>query len=112
MDISEEKTDGGVMAVGLKGRLDALSAKTVEEKLLRMITAGETRMVIDLGGVGYVSSIGLRVLLIAAKRLKTAKGQIAICAMQPPIKKVFDIAGFTALFKIFATREEAVKALS
>lgn len=111
MDISEEKTDG-VMAVGLKGRLDALSAKAVEEKLLRMITAGETRMVIDLGEVGYISSIGLRVLLIAAKRLKAAKGQIAICAMQPPIKKVFEIAGFTALFKIFPTREEAVKALS
>lgn len=111
MDISEEKTDG-VMAVGLKGRLDALSAKAVEERLLRMITAGETRMVLDLGEVGYISSIGLRVLLIAAKRLKAAKGQIAICAMQPPIKKVFDIAGFTALFKIFPTREEAVKALS
>jgi anti-sigma B factor antagonist len=111
MDISEEKTDG-VMTVGLKGRLDALSAKTVEERLLRLITAGETRLVIDLGEVGYISSIGLRVLLIAAKRLKTAKGQIGICAMQPPIKKVFDIAGFTALFKIFATREEAVQALS
>jgi anti-anti-sigma factor len=111
MDISEDKT-GEVMAVGLKGRLDALSAKAVEERLLRLISAGETRLVIDLGEVGYISSIGLRVLLIAAKRLKTVKGQIAICAMQPPIKKVFDIAGFTALFKIFATREDAVQALS
>jgi len=110
MDISEEKTDG-VMTVGLKGRLDALSAKAAEEKLLKLITAGETKLVIDLGEVGYISSIGLRVLLIAAKRLKAAKGQIAICAMQPPIKKVFDIAGFTALFKIFPTREEAVQAL-
>jgi len=110
MDISEDKTDT-VMTVGLKGRLDALSAKAVEERLLKLITAGETKMVIDLGEVGYISSIGLRVLLIAAKRLKAAKGQIAICAMQPPIKKVFDIAGFTALFKIFPTRAEAVQAL-
>jgi anti-anti-sigma factor len=111
MDISEDKTET-VMTVGLKGRLDALSAKTVEERILKLIGAGEHKLVIDLGEVGYISSIGLRVLLIAAKRLKTAKGQIAICAMQPPIKKVFDIAGFTALFKIFPTREEAVRALA
>jgi anti-anti-sigma factor len=111
MDISEEK-NGTVAVVGLKGRLDAIQAKTVEERLLKLIDSGEHRLVIDLGGVDYISSIGLRALMVAAKRLKTVNGTVVVCALSAPIRKVFDLAGFLTLFKVFTSREEAIQALA
>jgi anti-anti-sigma factor len=68
MEISEDrKTDAVVLA--LSGKLDETTAKTFEEKLLSQIESGERRFVINLAQLDYISSSGLRVFLIAAKRL-------------------------------------------
>lgn len=106
MQISEDK-NGDVLTVGLKGRLDAATSKTVEEFLLKKIDAGEKRLVLDLSGLDYISSVGLRVFMMAAKRLKVVQGKIVVCALSAPIKQVFEIAGFTNLFPMFDTREAA-----
>ena len=110
MDIQDEKM-GAATVVSLKGRLDAIQSKQVEEKLLKLIEAGGTKMVLDLGGLEYISSIGLRVFMLAAKRMKVVKGELALTNVQEPVRKIFDIAGFTPLFRSFPTREEAVAAL-
>lgn len=106
MQISEDK-NGDVLTVGLKGRLDAATSKTVEEFLLKKIDAGEKHLVLDLAQLDYISSVGLRVFMMAAKRLKIVQGKIVVCSLQPPIKQVFEIAGFTNLFPMFDTREAA-----
>jgi anti-anti-sigma factor len=111
MQIVEEKL-GMVLAVALRGRLDAATSKTVEERLLGLIDSGEIRLVMDLAQLDYISSIGLRVLMLAAKRLRAAGGVIAVCALQPTVAQVFEIAGFTAIFKIFPNRAAAVAAVS
>jgi anti-sigma B factor antagonist len=111
MEIQEQKS-GTVMTVALKGRLDAITAKAAEEKLLKLIDGGETKLVVDLGGLEYVNSIGLRVFMLCAKRLKAAQGALAVCAMTPPIHKIFEIAGFTSLLKTYPTRDEAVSGIS
>lgn len=111
MQISEERT-GQVLTVGLKGRLDASTSKTVEDFLLKQIDAGDRLFVLDLGQLEYISSVGLRVFMMAAKRLKVVQGKIVVCALTAPIKEVFEISGFTSLFPMFDDRAAAVNSLS
>jgi anti-anti-sigma factor len=107
MQISEEKI-GDVLTIGMKGRLDAATSKSVEEFLLQKIDAGEKYFVLDLSQLDYISSVGLRVFMMAAKRLKVVQGKIVVCSLQAPIKQVFEIAGFTNLFPMFDDRAAAV----
>ena len=107
MEILEEKR-GTVLAVALKGRLDAVTSKSVEDRLLSLIESGEVRLVIDLAQLNYISSVGLRVLMLAAKRLRTANGTIVVCTLQPTVQQVFEIAGFTSIFRVYPTRDAAL----
>jgi anti-sigma B factor antagonist len=108
MDITEEKR-GEVMLLGIKGRLDTSTARGLEEKLLASIDGGERRLTLDCSQLDYISSAGLRVLLLAVKRVKGVDGKIAFYALKDQIKEVFDIAGFSPLFPSFATQEEALR---
>ncbi len=110
MEIRESKQEG-VVIVALQGRLDASNAGDLEAKLLALLTAGEKRLVIDCSQLDYISSAGLRVLLVIGKRLLPAGGTIAPCALQPQIADVFDIAGLASVFSIYNTQDEALAAL-
>ena len=109
MQITEAKKDG-VVVLGLDGRVDASNAGGLEQKILALIDAGETRLVIDCAQLQYMSSAGLRVLLVAAKRLSST-GKLAIAALNPQIREVFDIAGFSSILDIYRTQDEAVDAV-
>lgn len=111
MQISGQKIDSALL-VGLKGRLDGTTSPSVEDHLLRQIDAGERSIVLDLAELDYISSVGLRVFIVVAKKLKAAKGEVVVCGLRPPIVQVFEIAGFIGLFPVFATRDEAVNALA
>ena len=108
MNIHEERSDG-VLIIGLEGRLDATSSKVFEEKILATIDAGETRLVIDLSQLDYVSSAGLRVFLLASKRLNPAGGKLVLCSLQEPVKEVFEIVGFFSILSILGSKDEALK---
>jgi stage II sporulation protein AA (anti-sigma F factor antagonist) len=110
MQISEEKI-GDVWTVGLQGRLDAATSKGAEEFLLQRIDAGERLVAFDLSRLDYISSVGLRVFMMCAKRLKTTQGKLVVFGLTPMIRQVFEIAGFLSLFPVFANRDEAVAGL-
>ena len=110
MDISEERKAEFVI-LGLSGKLDATSAKTFEDKILGVINAGTQRLVVDLSRLEYVSSSGLRVLLLAAKRLQTTDGKMVLCGLQDHIRQVFDLAGFSSILSVYGSRDEAIEAL-
>jgi len=113
MDIIVAKNAGGqIVTVGLKGRLDAATSKSVEDQLLQLIEQGERRMVMDFGELHYISSVGLRVLILVAKRLKQVNGRIVMCSLSDQIKEVFAIAGFGSLFAVFDTRDQAVAGMT
>ena len=107
MDISDKKLNG-VNLISLAGRLDAYSATEVERKMESLIDAGQTCLVIDLEKLEYISSSGLRVFLAALKKARKQQGDIKLACMKPFIKEVFDIAGFSQLFNIFDTQQDAV----
>ena len=111
MDIVETRESDAV-TLALKGRLDNASSPGFEERVLKHINAGDHRLVIDLAQLDYISSVGLRVFMLAAKRLKPAGGRIVVCAMQPAVKQVFEIAGFASIIPMTATRDEATAKLA
>ena len=110
MDISEDrKADAVILA--LSGKLDATTAKTFEDRILGVINSGIQRLVVDLSQLDYVSSSGLRVFILAAKRLQTVDGKIVLCSMKDHVRQVFDLAGFSSMLSIYGSRDEAIKGL-
>ena len=107
MEISEEIVRN-VNVISLSGRLDAYAANDVEQKLDALLAAGQACLVVDLKQLEYISSSGLRVLLAALKRARKQQGDIRLACLQSNVREVFDIAGFTQLFKMFDEREDAV----
>ena len=111
MEITQEKQDN-VNVVSVKGRLDAGTSGSLEEALNSLVEAGEGKVLVDCRELDYISSAGLRVLLAGAKQFKKLDGSIALSALNPNVKQVFEISGFTSIFPIYATREEALESLS
>ncbi len=109
MELAESKRDSTVI-IGVQGRVDASNAGHFEEKLLGLIAAGERHLVVDCAQLDYISSAGLRVLLVAAKRLSPVGGTLAVCALQEQIKHIFDIVGFASILSIYPTSAEAMAA--
>jgi anti-anti-sigma factor len=64
--------------------------------------------VVDMAGVAYISSVGLRALMMAAKQTKVSGGKLAVAALQPVVKEIFEISRFNFVVKSFATPREAI----
>lgn len=108
MKIQESK-NGSVVTLELNGRLDASTSSILEKKLMALLDGGEKYFVLDFKQLDYISSAGLRVLLMAAKKTNGIGGKVVLTCLKEHVKEVFDIAGFTAIFPICSTQEEAVK---
>jgi len=103
-----EKTVGNVGIIFLSGRLDAYAANEVEQKLNLLCTVANANVVVNLKSLEYISSSGLRVLLASLKKVRKQNGDIRLACLQPYVREVFDIAGFTQLFKMFDKEEDAI----
>lgn len=107
MEISQIK-EGQSLVLAPSGRMDAVTAPQFEAKCLECLAAGEKRLVIDLAGLEYISSAGLRSILSAAKKLKAAGGGMVFCALSGIVAEVFAVSGFDKLLPVKATRQEAL----
>ena len=94
--------------VTLQGKLDVLSTADVEKSLLDVIALGEMKLVIDCAALDFISSAGLRSLIMAIKRMKVRSGVIALVALRRDVKETIEISGLSPLFKIYATRADAL----
>jgi stage II sporulation protein AA (anti-sigma F factor antagonist) len=111
MDIVESTSAGapGVLTLTVTGRIDAGSAEAFGAALAVCIDRGERRLILDLARVDYISSVGLRALIVAAKRLAPLEGRIVLCRPQERIRQLLEIAGFISIFPIAATPEDAAE---
>lgn len=103
-----EHTEGDVVILAPDGRLDSNTSSTLEGHLMGLINGGAKAVIIDFTNLGYVSSAGLRVLLMGAKKIKAGGGKMTLCALSDNILDVFRISGFDKIFTISTTREEAL----
>jgi anti-sigma B factor antagonist len=107
MDIRFSEEDDWTI-VTVEGRMDTVSAPEFESKIQERIAEGVKRLVVDLSGLEYISSAGLRSILVAGKGASAAGGQLCCCGLKGVVKKVFDISGFTTLFPVYDSLEDAL----
>ena len=110
MEITEHKA-ADIVTLVVSGRLDTTTANAFQDRVLAHIESGARRIAIDLAGLEYISSAGLRVFILAAKRLDGAQGRIALCTLTEAVREVFDIAGFIPIFAIYDSHREALEGL-
>lgn len=103
----ETKSDFTV--VSISGRIDATNSNDFESELIRIFEDDRFNLLINCAGLHYISSSGLRIFLMAQKRVIAAQGHLTICCMQTMIREIFDISGFSTIFKIYETEEEALQ---
>lgn len=115
MGISESMTDlkieqkGDVFILRIKGRLDAVSSLYAEKKIFEAINNGQNFLLLDMAGVSYLSSAGMRMLLSITKRLRTMSGKLAICSVTTNVVDVLKMSGFDHALQLFKTEEEALR---
>lgn len=110
MDIQEESRDG-IAIVAPRGRIDCNTSAGLERKLLALLEPASRGIVIDFTGVDYISSAGLRVVLVLAKRLRGGSGALVLCQLNDLIQDVFKMSGFNKVIAIVATRADALAKL-
>jgi anti-sigma B factor antagonist len=99
---------GAVVLLTPVGRLDNDSSTDLELALADLAAAGARHYVVDLTQIGYVSSAGLRVLTMAAKKAEGERGSLRLAGLNPTVRQTFDLAGFSKLFQIYPDAEAAL----
>jgi anti-sigma B factor antagonist len=107
MQIGEKKT-GEVDILSLAGRLDAYTTADIEKKFCSATEKTRVCLVVAMENLEYINSSGLRVLLSALKRARKQQGDIRLAGLQPYVQEVFNIAGFSQLFKTFEKEDDAI----
>lgn len=107
MEITEERI-GTTSVVRASGRLDGTTAPAFEQAVLAAVDRHPPRLVLDLGGLEYVSSAGLRAILLAVKRGNAVGCALAACGLRDHIREVFDLSGFATVLPLHATVAEAM----
>ena len=100
----------GWTLVTLAGRLDMNSAGPLEQQLEGRVAAGDRRLAIDMSRLDYLSSAGLRALLVAAQRLREVQGQLALVGLRGTVREVLEIAGLTNVFPAYASESDLLAA--
>ena len=91
---------GKELVVRVSGDLDIASAKRLEDELLRAISSDASAVALDLGGVSFIDSTGLRILLFAAKRTVTSRKRFKIAHASPPVREAWDAGGLERDFPL------------
>ena len=109
MDMIEEKHDD-VIIFKLRGRLDSTTSSILEDTIVAAFKAGTTRIILDLKGIEYISSAGLRVF----KKLRAAQGPretIILCSVADYIQEFIELSGVDIYMPIVPTKDDAFKKL-
>ena len=111
MKIETRQVDD-VLVVDLGGRLDTETSGDVSDRMVEIAQGDTKQIVLNLNGLEYVSSAGLRVILRTSKLLQAANGELKICHANDIVKQVLEISGFDTLLKIYESEKDAVSAFN
>jgi len=97
-----------ILVLKPSGRIDANTAQAFEEESLRHINASLNRIIIDFSLLDYLSSAGLRALLIIARGVKNQGGDAIMCSLPDNINNVIKISGFDTILGVYSTVDDAI----
>ena len=109
MEIGQRR-DGNILILSPAGRIDNESSPAFQARLLAALTPGVV-VLVDLSSIEYVSSAGLRALMMGSKQSKAANGRLAVAALGPVVKEIFEISRFSLVVQVFDTPADALAAL-
>jgi len=107
MEINTRK-ETNVRVVGLTGRMDAVTAPEFDRQFNAWLSEGENAFIINFSALEYISSAGLRSILSASKQLKANGGRSLFTGLTGPVKEVFELSGFYAIFDMCDSEETAI----
>ena len=110
MEISTETRNGALIAKA-EGRIDGANARDFESAVQSAVRDCEGPVIIDCENLSYISSAGLRAILLIAKTLGKRKVKFALCALSEPIAEIFQISGFDQIISTHSSRDEALAAV-
>lgn len=110
MKVTTER-QGGALSICIDGRIDGSNVVDFEKAVRTAIGDEDTVVIMDFGNLIYVSSAGLRAVLLTGKTLRGRNAELVLCSLSEPIRKVFEISGFDKLFSIHPSRGEALSSL-
>ena len=105
-EISHHEEDG-LHVLHFSGRLDAITSPTAESQIIKVIEKGDT-FIVNLRDLFYISSAGLRLILVFVKRTKKKSARMIFCAPGEHILKAFEVSNFLEFLEIAENIEEAV----
>ena len=107
MDISTELR-GGVLIAKAQARIDGANAREFQDALQAAIDEHDCAMVLDMEDLTYISSAGLRVILLIARVLQRNNNDLALCSLTGPVREIFQISGFDKIIKTLDSQADAV----
>jgi anti-anti-sigma factor len=98
----------GLPVIALSGRLDTLAAPLLDLEMASILAEPRKRMLLDLAGVTYISSAGLRSILTLVKHTSRNGGRLGLVAIPSQIMEIIEISGFPSLLDIYSDRASAL----
>jgi anti-anti-sigma factor len=111
MEIKKERV-GDTYVVTATGRLDGIYSTAFANQVGELLTGTNPKILIDFTDIDYVSSAGLRALLLLVKKAKGSGSVFALCGVNEQVREVLEISGFTSMFSIHSGRAEGIAALA
>jgi anti-sigma B factor antagonist len=108
MEITSRQ-EGPVTIIEVKGRMDALTAPVFDNSFREIASSDHSDFIISMNGLDYISSAGLRSILMAAKQVKARNGRLLLAGMKDAVKEVFNLSGFNSILRICDNEEDALK---
>ena len=105
--ILDTNDHGDLTVVAVKGEVDLYTAPSLKERVADLVSAGRSRIAVDLAGVEFMDSTGLGVLIGGLKRCKEAGGSLTLVAPREPVLKILAITGLDKVFAIHDNVEQA-----
>ncbi len=108
----ETERRGSTLILKADGRVDGANAREFQSDVEAAIEANERAVVMDMEHLSYISSAGLRVILLTAKTLRDQDTKFALCSLSESIQEVFEISGFNKIISIHPSQADALAAFS
>ena len=105
-----DREENGIMVVEIEGKMNTTDSPEAGAYLSELIGEGASKILLNLEGVDFVASTGLRVILSTGKKLAAAGGKLVICGLNPTVKEVFRMSGFSQMFAVLETEAEGLAA--
>jgi anti-anti-sigma factor len=106
-----ERRDGDILILSPVGRIDNDTSQAFQTRLLGALTQAGAAALVDFSAVEYISSAGLRALMMGSKQSKASNGRLAVAALAPVVKEIFEISRFSLVVQVFDTTADALAAL-